>query len=49
MAALEKRVNALAAAMIPPLILQTEFKAMKQRMSLAHALPDEDLIDGAAE
>jgi arylsulfatase A-like enzyme len=48
-AALEKRVNALAAAMVPPLMLQAEFKAMKQRLSLPPALPDDDLINGAAE
>ena len=39
-AALQKRVNALAAAMVPPLILQTDFKAMKERMSLPPALPE---------
>jgi hypothetical protein len=48
-AALQKRANELAAAMIPPLALQTEFKAMKQRLSLPPALPDDALIDGAAE
>jgi hypothetical protein len=35
--------------MVPPLLLQTEFKAMKQRMSLPPALPDQDVLDGAAE
>ncbi len=48
-AALQQRANELAAGMVPPLMLQTEFKAMKSRLSLPPALPDEDLIDGAAE
>jgi len=45
-AALQKRANELAAQMVPPLILQTEFKAMKERMSLPPALPDEDVMSG---
>ena len=30
-------------------MVQTEVKAMKGRMSLPPALPDEDVLDGAAE
>ncbi len=48
-AALQKRANDLARDMIPPLMVQTEVKAMKGRMSLPPALPDEDVLDGAAE
>ncbi len=48
-ATLQRRANELAAAMVPPLMLQSEFKAVKQRMSLPPALPDDALIDGAAE
>ena len=48
-AALQKRANTLAAAKVPPLMLQTEFKVMKERLSLPPALPDKDLFDGAAE
>jgi arylsulfatase A-like enzyme len=48
-AALQKRANELAATMVEPLIQQTEFKAIKQRLSLPPALPDADAIDGAAE
>jgi arylsulfatase A-like enzyme len=46
---LQKRANELAAEMVPPLMLQTELKAMKQRLSLPPALPDDALISGAAE
>ena len=35
--------------MVEPLTLQTEFKAMKQRLSLPPALLDSKLIDGGAE
>ncbi len=48
-ATLQRRVNDLAKEMIPPLLLQTEFKAMKGRMSLPPALPDDDMINGGAE
>jgi arylsulfatase A-like enzyme len=48
-ARLQKRGNELAADMIPPLALQTEFKAMKERLSLPPALPDADLLMGAEE
>jgi hypothetical protein len=48
-AALEKRANELAADMIPPLALQTEFKAMKERLNLPPALPDQDMLTGAEE
>ena len=44
--ALQKRVNTLAVAMVTPLILQTEFNAMKQRTSLPPALPDENVLTG---
>jgi arylsulfatase A-like enzyme len=47
--ALQKRANELAAGMVPPLMVQTEVKAMKSRMSLPPALPDDDVMDGAAE
>jgi hypothetical protein len=39
----------LAARMVPPLMMQTEFKTTKQRLGLPPALPDDDLIDGAPE
>jgi len=48
-AALQQRVNELAASMIPPLMLGTQFKAMKSRVSLPPALPDDALLDGAGE
>ena len=48
-AALQKRANELAAAMVEPLMLQTEFKATKQRLSLPPALPDSEVLRGAAE
>ena len=47
--ALQKRANELAATMAKPLLLETEFKAMKQRLSLPPALPDEDVIYGGED
>ncbi len=47
--ALQKRANDLAREMIAPLMLQTEFEAMKGRLKLPPALPDSDMLDGAAE
>jgi arylsulfatase A-like enzyme len=44
-AALQKRINQLAAGMVPPLFMQTEFQAMKQRLSLPPALPDNAIED----
>ena len=43
--ALQKRANELATVMVPPLMFQTEVKAMKSRCSL----PPADVLDGAAE
>ena len=40
-AALEKRANELAATLTKPLLLEAEFEAMKERLSLPPALPDE--------
>ena len=40
-AALQQRANELAAAMAKPLILETEFKAMLQRIKLPPSLPAE--------
>lgn len=48
-AALQKRANELAASMVEPLMLQTEFQAMKKRLSLPPALPDSEVIEGVAE
>ena len=48
-AALEKRANELAATMTKPLLLEAEFKAMKERLSLSPALPDEDVIFGGED
>ena len=39
---LEQRANALAATMTKPLFLETEFKAMLQRLGMPPALPDEE-------
>ena len=47
--ALQKRANELAAAQAKPLLLTTEFAAMKQRLKLPPALPDEDMLTGAEE
>jgi arylsulfatase A-like enzyme len=43
-AALQKRANELAAAMVKPLLLTTEFKAMRERLSLPPALPNEEML-----
>lgn len=48
-ATLQKRANELAAAQAKPLMLTTEFAAMKKRLSLPPALPDEDMLSGAEE
>jgi arylsulfatase A-like enzyme len=48
-ATLQKRANELAAAQAKPLMLMTEFAAMKKRLSLPPALPDEDMLSGAEE
>ena len=46
-AALQKRANELAATMEKPLLLTTEFNAMRQRLSLPPALPKEEMqFDG---
>jgi hypothetical protein len=47
-ATLQKRANELAAAQAKPLMLTTEFAAMKKRLSLP-PLPDEDMLSGAEE
>jgi arylsulfatase A-like enzyme len=41
-AALQKRANELAATMAKPLLLETEFKAMRARLALPPPLPDHD-------
>jgi arylsulfatase A-like enzyme len=43
-AALQKRANDLAATMVKPLLLTTEFNALRQRLKLPPALPDEELL-----
>ena len=43
-AQLQARANELAATMPIPLLLQTEFKAMKQRLAMPPALPDLDVL-----
>ena len=48
-AALQKRANELAAVQAEPLMLMTEFAAMKKRLSLPPALPDADMLSGAEE
>ena len=46
-AELQKRANELAATMEKPLLLTTEFNAMRQRLSLPPALPKEEMqFDG---
>ncbi|SRR5579862_8427615 len=42
-AALQKRANELAAAMAPSPLLQTEFNAMRGRMKMPPAFPDQAL------
>jgi arylsulfatase A-like enzyme len=41
-AALQKRANELAATMAKPLLLQAEFGAMRERLHMPPALPDEE-------
>ncbi|WP_084143408.1 arylsulfatase B [Methylocapsa acidiphila] len=43
-AALQKRANELASVMAKPLLLTTEFKALRERLSLPPALPDEEML-----
>jgi arylsulfatase A-like enzyme len=43
-AALQKRANELAATMVKPLLLTTEFNALRARLKLPPALPDEELL-----
>ncbi len=43
-AVLQKRANELAATMARPLLLQTEFQALRGRLSLPPALPGEELM-----
>jgi arylsulfatase A-like enzyme len=45
-AALQKRSNELAAAAVKPLLLETEFNAMRQRLVLPPALPNEPYLLG---
>lgn len=42
-ASLQKRANELAGQAVKPMILETEFKAMRKRLSLPPALPQHDL------
>ena len=41
-AELEKRANELAATMAKPMLLQTEFQAMRKRLAMPPALPGEE-------
>ncbi len=41
-AALQKRANELAATMAKPMLLQTEFNAMRERLHMPPALPKEE-------
>jgi arylsulfatase A-like enzyme len=43
-AALKERANALAATMAKPLLLQTEFNAVRERLKLPPALPTEEFV-----
>ena len=43
-AALQKRANDLAKTMAKPFLLETEFKALRERLSLPPALPGEDVL-----
>ena len=43
-AALQKRANELAAAMVKPLMLQTEFDAIRHRLALPPALPSDPYL-----
>ena len=43
-AALQKRANELAAMMAKPLLLQTEFNAMRERLHMPPALPGEEVL-----
>ena len=48
-AALQARANELAAQAQKPLFLATEFKAMKQRLAVPPALPDEDVLTSGGD
>jgi arylsulfatase A-like enzyme len=43
-AQLQKRANDLSATMAKPMLLQTEFKAVQERLKLPPALPNEDFM-----
>jgi arylsulfatase A-like enzyme len=43
-AALEKRLNEIAAKMTKPMLIETEFAAMMERLALPPALPGEELL-----
>ena len=46
-AALQNRANDLAAVMVKPLLLTTEFGAMRERLSMPPSLPKEEMqFDG---
>jgi arylsulfatase A-like enzyme len=42
-AALQKRANELAATMAKPMLLETEFKAIRERLAMPPALPNENI------
>jgi arylsulfatase A-like enzyme len=48
-AKLQKRANALASEMQKPLLLETEFRAVLERMQLPPAFPSEDALFDAAD
>ena len=48
-AALQARANELAAQAQKPLFLATEFRAMKQRLAVPPALPDEDVLTSGGD
>jgi arylsulfatase A-like enzyme len=41
--ALQKRANELAATMVPPMFIQTEFQAVRERLAIPPALPNESM------
>jgi arylsulfatase A-like enzyme len=47
--ALQKRANELAAVQVQPMMLATEFAAIKKRLSLPPALPDSEVLSGGEE
>jgi hypothetical protein len=42
---LQQRANQLAATMVKPMLLETEFKAMRERLALPPALPSEEAAE----